>query len=81
VSRPAPTARELQILAYVADGHTNAWIGHTLRIETATVKNHLHTTYLKLGATDRTHAVVLAHRAGLLDLTGPAVTATVRSAA
>jgi DNA-binding CsgD family transcriptional regulator len=73
------TARQLQILAFTADGHTNAWIAHTTGLSIHTVKAHLHEAYARLHARDRAHAVTLAHRAGLLDLTGP--TATVRSAA
>jgi DNA-binding NarL/FixJ family response regulator len=86
IARPLPdvtagvlTARQLQILAYVADGYANGWIARTLGVSVSTVKNHLHEAYGALGAADRTNAVKLAYRAGLIDLDG-AVT-TVRSAA
>lgn len=76
-----PTPRQLQILAYRADGHTAAWIALAIGLSIHTVKAHLRETYLKLDARDCAHAVVLAHRAGLLNLDGPTVTATIRSAA
>jgi len=63
---PALTAREVQVLALVARGSTNAEIGRTLFIGEATVKTHLMRAFGKLGVDDRTAAVTAAMRLGLL---------------
>ena len=62
----APTARELQVLAGVAQGLTNADIGRELFIGEATVKTHLLRVFAKLGVDDRTRAVLVAVERGLL---------------
>jgi DNA-binding NarL/FixJ family response regulator len=62
----APTARELQVLAGVARGLTNAEIGRELFIGEATVKTHLLRAFAKLGVDDRTRAVLVAVERGLL---------------
>jgi DNA-binding CsgD family transcriptional regulator len=61
------TARERMILAMVAEGLTNAAIATELTIGRETVKTHVSNIIAKLGARDRTHAVSIAHRRGLLD--------------
>ncbi|WP_432482365.1 response regulator [Kineococcus esterisolvens] len=60
------TPRELQVLAAVAQGATNAEVGRRLHIGEATVKTHLLRVFAKLGVDDRTHAVTLAMQRGLL---------------
>lgn len=62
------TARELQILAFVAAGSTNREISESLGLSEQTVKNHLSITFHKLGVPNRTHAVMYASRQGWLDL-------------
>jgi DNA-binding NarL/FixJ family response regulator len=62
----APTARELQVLAGVSRGLTNAEIGRELFIGEATVKTHLLRVFAKLGVDDRTRAVMVAVERGLL---------------
>jgi DNA-binding NarL/FixJ family response regulator len=62
----APTARELEVLAGVARGLTNAEIGRQLFIGEATVKTHLLRVFAKLGVDDRTRAVMVAVERGLL---------------
>jgi DNA-binding NarL/FixJ family response regulator len=62
----APTARELEVLAGVARGLTNAEIGRELFIGEATVKTHLLRAFAKLGVDDRTRAVMVAVERGLL---------------
>lgn len=59
--------RETEILKYVAEGYSNKRIGFTLGVGEQTVKNHVTSIMRKLNANDRTHAVVLAMRRGLLD--------------
>ena len=61
-----PTARELEVLAGVARGLTNAEIGRELFIGEATVKTHLLRVFAKLGVDDRTRAVMVAVERGLL---------------
>jgi DNA-binding NarL/FixJ family response regulator len=66
---PAPealTARELEVLAAVARGLTNAEIGRALFIGEATVKTHLLRVFAKLQVDDRTRAVTVAMERGLL---------------
>ena len=66
----APTAREIEVLAGVARGLTNAEIGRELFIGEATVKTHLLRVFAKLGVDDRTRAVMVAVERGLLPRPG-----------
>jgi DNA-binding NarL/FixJ family response regulator len=69
VRRPATqtlSAREVEVLALVAKGLTNADIGRALHISEATVKTHLLRTFGKLDVSDRTAAVTTAMALGLL---------------
>ncbi|MBE2270562.1 MAG: response regulator transcription factor [Anaerolinea sp.] len=52
--------REIAVLAFAAQGETNAGIGKRLHISEATVKTHLKHIYAKLGVTDRAAAVAVA---------------------
>jgi DNA-binding NarL/FixJ family response regulator len=61
-----PSPRELQVLAAVARGLSNAEIGRELFIGEATVKTHLQRLFTKLDVDDRTHAVTVAIERGLL---------------
>ena len=69
-ARPAPavalTPRELDVLRLVAEGLSNREIGQRLHLGEATVKTHLLTAFLKLGAKSRTGAVTRARELGLL---------------
>ncbi|SEF91477.1 DNA-binding response regulator, NarL/FixJ family, contains REC and HTH domains [Thermomonospora echinospora] len=58
--------REIEVLALVARGHTNAEIGRELFISEATVKTHLLRAFGKLGVGDRTAAVTVAMERGIL---------------
>ena len=58
--------RETEILSYIAQGNSNKEIAHALGIKNQTVKNHITSIMRKLAANDRTHAVVLALRRGLI---------------
>ncbi|TKR24418.1 response regulator transcription factor [Cellulomonas hominis] len=60
------TPRELEVLAGVARGLSNAAIGRELYITEATVKTHLLRSFAKLGVDDRTRAVTVAMQRGLL---------------
>jgi len=58
--------RETEILKCIAQGNANKEIAYTLGICNQTVKNHVTSIMRKLAANDRTHAVVLALRYGLI---------------
>ena len=62
--------RELEVLALVAQGHSNQDIAKQLHISAATVKTHLIHIYGKLGVNDRTAAVTTALEKGILRLKG-----------
>jgi DNA-binding NarL/FixJ family response regulator len=64
----ALTPREETILQLMTEGLTNAGIANRLHLSEGTVKNYVSEILAKLQANDRTHAVVLAIRRGLLDL-------------
>jgi two-component system NarL family response regulator len=63
----ALSARELEVLALVAQGHANRAVGHQLAIKEETVKAHMSAILVKLGARDRTHAATIAYRRGILE--------------
>jgi DNA-binding NarL/FixJ family response regulator len=66
-ARPEPlTSREREVLALVAEGLSNKAIAATLRISDQTVKFHVAAIIGKLGAANRTDAVRLAVRRGLV---------------
>jgi DNA-binding NarL/FixJ family response regulator len=62
------TLRELQVLELLADGLPNKSIALRLGISDETVKFHLGSVFGKLGASNRTDAVRLALRRGLVPL-------------
>ena len=62
------TARELEVLRGVASGSSNKLIASDLNISEHTIKNHLKSILSKLGANDRTHAVMIALKRGFLDM-------------
>ena len=64
------TARELDVLALLAEGMTNKEIGGGLAISEETVKKHVQNIIWKLGAADRTQAAIFALRRGLLAALG-----------
>ena len=62
------TAREIEVLALVADGGSNKVVARTLLITEGTVKSHVNAVLRKLDATDRTQAVTIALKRGILRL-------------
>jgi DNA-binding NarL/FixJ family response regulator len=62
------TARELQVLQLIRDGHRNKQIADRLAIAETTVNFHIKNLVDKLQANDRTHAVTIAVRRGLLEI-------------
>ncbi len=61
------TARELDLLRFLAQGYTNKEIARAMVLAEDTVKKAVQTVIAKLGATDRTHAVVIALRTSLIE--------------
>jgi DNA-binding NarL/FixJ family response regulator len=61
------TQREVEILAHVADGNANKEIATKLSIAEETVKTHMGNILSKLAAKDRTHAVMIGIRRGIID--------------
>ena len=65
-SIPEITARQRELLEFVADGYTNRQIGQRMRLSEGTVRTHLNNIYARLGVSSRTEAVtrVLAQQGG-----------------
>jgi DNA-binding NarL/FixJ family response regulator/putative methionine-R-sulfoxide reductase with GAF domain len=61
------TPRELELLRYMAEGYTNKEVARAMVLAEDTVKKAVQTLIAKLGAADRTNAVVLALRNHLID--------------
>jgi DNA-binding NarL/FixJ family response regulator len=64
----ALTAREIDVLRHLADGNRNQDIAEKLFIAEETVKFHVKHILEKLGASDRTQAVAIALRRGIIQL-------------
>ncbi len=64
----ALTPRETEILEYVAGGLGNKEIGNRLGTAAGTVKAQVQSILGKLGARDRTHAVTIGIRRGIIHL-------------
>ena len=62
------TTRELEVLRLIRDGYRNKQIADQLAIADTTVSFHIKNLVDKLGANDRTHAVTIALRRGLLQI-------------
>ncbi len=62
------TAREMEVLAMMADGLGNKIIASRLHISEHTVKFHITSIFAKLGAERRTEAVTIGIRHGLIPL-------------
>jgi two-component system NarL family response regulator len=62
------SAREMEVLHYAANGNSNRRIGERLTISEETVKAHMKNILAKLAANDRTHAVTIALRRGIITI-------------
>ncbi|WP_225931242.1 helix-turn-helix domain-containing protein [Leptolyngbya sp. 7M] len=68
IELPALSERECQVLKLVSSGKNNKAVAEALGIAESTVKFHINNILDKLGASDRTHAVMLALKRGLIRL-------------
>ena len=67
-SDDALTAREIQVLREVAAGNANKMVAQLLRVSEETVKAHMRSILSKLDANDRTHAVTIAVKRGIIEI-------------
>ena len=68
MSDEALTTREIEVLRQIAEGNRNRDIGDKLFITEETVKVHIKHIMEKLGASDRTQAIAIAIRRGIIHL-------------
>jgi DNA-binding NarL/FixJ family response regulator len=73
----ALTAREVDVLILVARGLGNKEVGDVLGTASGTVKAHMQSILSKLGAKDRTHAVTIALRRGIIHLHSPGLASSI----
>lgn len=64
----ALTPREVDVLRLIAGGNANKEIAAQLSLTEETVKSHVRNILAKLGANDRTHAVAIGVKRGIIDL-------------
>src|SRR5262245_14970744 len=64
----ALTAREIDILRQATTGDANKAVADHLHISETTVKSHIRSILSKLGARDRTHAVTIALKRGIIEI-------------
>jgi len=64
----ALTSREMDVLRLIAGGSANKLVADQLSITEETVKGHVKNILSKLGANDRTHAVTIALKRGIIEL-------------
>ena len=67
-SEDALTEREIEVLSKVAAGNGNKVVAQLLNVSEETVKAHMKSILSKLGANDRTHAVTIALKRGIIQL-------------
>ena len=68
LSNPELSERELEVLGLMAQGLSNLDIATTLIIGESTVKSHVNRILSKLGVSDRTQAVIVAVKRGIVSL-------------
>jgi len=64
----ALTPREIDVLRLIAMGNPNKIIARELSLTEETVKSHIRNILSKLGASDRTHAVAIGVKRGIIEL-------------
>lgn len=64
----ALSPREISVLKLVAEGNSNKEIANVLKLSEESIKGYVKNILAKLGANDRTHAVTIALKRGIIDL-------------
>ena len=67
-SDDALTEREIDVLREVAAGNANKMVAQRLNVSEETIKAHMKNILSKLGANDRTHAVTIALKRGIIEI-------------
>src|SRR5215208_4162563 len=67
-SDDALTSREIEVLRKVAAGNANKMVAQLLNVSEETIKAHMKSILSKLGANDRTHAVTIALKRGIIEI-------------
>jgi len=67
-SDDALTEREIEVLREVAAGNANKMVAQLLHVSEETIKAHMKSILSKLGANDRTHAVTIAVKRGIIEI-------------
>jgi DNA-binding NarL/FixJ family response regulator len=62
------TEREIEVLRLIAGGNSNKQIADKLSVGEATIKSHVTNILSKLGANDRSHAVTIGLKRGIVEL-------------
>lgn len=73
----ALTPREVEVLSLVARGFGNKEVSDVLGTSAGTIKAHVQSILSKLGAKDRTHAVTIGLRRGIIHLHSPDLAASI----
>ena len=60
--------REMEVLILIKDGQRNPEIADTLGLSTKTIENHVRSILQKLGAKNRTEAVVIALKQSIIEI-------------
>nr|WP_277882836.1 response regulator transcription factor [Leptolyngbya sp. FACHB-671] len=68
MSNPELSVRELEVLGLMGQGMSNSDIATALTIGESTVKSHVNRILSKLGVSDRTQAVIIAFKRGIISL-------------
>lgn len=75
----ALTPREVEVLSLIARGFGNKEVADVLGTAPGTVKAHVQSILSKLNASDRTHAVTIALRRGIIHLHSPDIAASIQN--
>ena len=61
-------AREVEVLQLIANGNSNKQIARDLNVSEDAIKSNIKSIFTKLYVNDRTHAVTVAAKRGIIDL-------------
>ncbi|HZS53125.1 MAG TPA: response regulator transcription factor [Bryobacteraceae bacterium] len=75
----ALTPREVEVLSLIARGFGNKEVADVLGTAAGTIKAHVQSILSKLGASDRTHAVTIALRRGIIHLHSPDLASSIQN--